>query len=511
MKKQRIVLILLGTFVFIGSTSFADTFLSKPLNNSENLLAFARTHSLDPSRCLAELTPAVTYVKALIPKDMDRLAVEQDGKVILENLFQTRLEFHNHLAGMSDVCAREMKNYFRYSRALEDYISVYYYAASSDVRQIASETVGGGTFETPLNPAPLYDRTSQAMQTYSPAHYANGLDGQDVRFKFRNGDIMITKGVSLYSSSLISSLPEKSALFSHIVFMHVGAETESIESYIGKGVATFDLVYALKNENARILILRAKEPQLASDASDYIYNLVMQKKQTGTYIPYNYALDFDDHTKMSCEQVAYEGFKSASTDTVILPEHKSNIDFKDKAFLKGIGISQGPMMVPADMEIDSRFDIAADWTDVRLVRNSWEKDSTLRAMLHMMGDLGYKIHDGVESELAKVLWATRSIPWAWRISSLISSIPVDYTPDVPSSMIAMIAGVKRVAAMMVAPIIKADQEQYAKSGLWMSEVELDQAAENYRVTDLAQWKRQKTKDTPHPQPHTSTLHDYFRP
>ena len=190
---------------------------------------------------------------------------------------------------------------------------------------------------------------------------------------------MITKGVSFVSST-ISEIGHPRSLFSHIVFVHVDSSTKevtTIESYVGRGVSIFPIEEALKNENARILVLRSKDSELASKAADYMFNKVIGLKKENKFIPYDYQLDFSDNSKLSCEEVAYDSFKEVSNGKVLLPEVMSKITMNDESFLKRIGIKKGIMMVPTDMETDSRFDIVLDWTDYRLSRDSWRKDVVL--------------------------------------------------------------------------------------------------------------------------------------
>ena len=301
---------------------------------------------------------------------------------------------------------------------------------------------------------------------------------------------MITKGKSFISST-ISSLPTPSTLFSHIVFVHVDGnkKIETIESYVGVGVGLYPIDYALQNENVRILLFRAKDQVLAAKAADYMYDRAMDAKKRNTYIPYDYELNFDDNTKLSCEEVAYDGFKTMSDKTVIIPTYPARINFSNEDFLKKLGVKRGPMFVPPDMEVEPGFDLVLDWTDYRLIRDSWRKDAVLSELLRWMDQLHYSINDNLTAKLARAAWATRPVPGVWTVMSKLSGIPEDFTSDVPASSISTIANLKQIGDVLLPVVTLADQNYYEKTSKWMSEFDLRRVIDEYRQRDLEIYKR----------------------
>ena len=296
---------------------------------------------------------------------------------------------------------------------------------------------------------------------------------------------MITKGVSFVSST-ISEVASPQSLFSHIVFVHVDKTTKeivTIESYVGKGVGIYPIDEALKNENARILVLRAKNTELASLAADYMYDRVMKLKAEHKFIPYDYDLDFSDNSKLSCEEVAYDSFKTASNGTIILPENMSEITLNDPNFLKRLGLKRGKMMVPADMETDSRFDIVLDWTDYRLMRDSWRKDAVLGEMFRWVQDYKYIIHENLTSEAARIIWSTRNIPGLWQMMSKLAGLPQDFTKDVPSLTIATMASLKTIGHILFPEVAKSDALYFAQNKTWMSTSMLRKSLDDFRKTE----------------------------
>jgi hypothetical protein len=354
-------------------------------------------------------------------------------------------------------------------RSVEDLVGVLFYK---------DEQVSADSLDYQKEKTPIYEK-----EAYHPYQLAPGMSDKN-KFEFKNGDIMITKGISFVSST-ISEIASPKSLFSHIVFVHVDQKTKevtTIESYVGKGVGIYPIEDALKNENARILVLRAKDSKLASDAAEYMFNKVQTLKAKKKFIPYDYNLDFSENAKLSCEEVAFDSFKSVSKGNFIIPEVMSQVTLSDGKFLNRIGIKKGEMMVPTDMETDSRFDIALDWTDFRVMRDSWRKDAVLGEMFRWSEDYKYSIHENFTSVAARVVWATRYIPGLWNMMAKVSGLPKDFTKDVPSKTIATMASLKGIGAELLPVVAKADEDYFKLTGRWLSSKDLRKILESYRVT-----------------------------
>ena len=476
---KAILLFLLCQLIFISScsslhptrgVSSAEQGSLDLLAESRSIIDIVATRDLNADTCERELGLLISDYQLLTPQNLELSTLKNDGQKILDQSFEARLSLHTVLTILPTNCRVKLKELNLLMRASEDYVGAHYYQDP----QIASESI---KFEE--QPVPVYEGSA-----YHPYHVGLGIDPK-AKFEFRNGDIMITKGVSFVSST-ISEIAHPRSLFSHIVFVHVNKDTkevETIESYVGKGVGIYPINEALKNENARILVLRAKDADLASRAADYMYNKVVALKKQNKFIPYDYELDFSDNSKLSCEEVAYDSFKNASEGKVILPEVMSDITMEDASFLKRIGIKKGSMMVPADMETDSRFEIVLDWTDYRLMRDSWRKDAVLGEMFRWIDEHGFQIHENLTSVAAKAIWSTRYIPGVWDMLAKVSGIPKDFTKDVPSITIATMASLKTIGNIMLPAVKKADEEYYAENGKWMSTEMLRETLEKLRENE----------------------------
>ena len=446
------------------------------LAESKAIIDSVATREMNGETCERDLNELINDYKLFTPENFELPAVKNDGQKILDLSFEARMALHSVLNVFPNKCKTQLKELNLLIRASEDYVGVHYYKD----QQISSSSI-----KFPEEPTPVYQPSA-----YHPFHLGKGIDPKK-KFEFKNGDIMITKGVSFVSST-ISEIGHPRSLFSHIVFVHVDNKTKevtTIESYIGKGVGIFPIEEALKNENSRILVLRSKDAELASNAADYMFNKVLTLKKQKKFIPYDYELDFSYNSKLSCEEVAYDSFNQASNGKVLLPEVMSKITIVDKNFLKRVGLKNGSMMVPADMETDSRFEIVLDWTDYRLMRDSWRKDVVLGEMFRWVDEHNYKIHENLTSIAAKAVWSTRYIPGLWGMMAKISGIPKDFTKDVPAITISTMASLKTIGGILLPEVTKADLDYHSKTGKWMSTEMLREALEEFRETEPAKLRK----------------------
>ena len=439
------------------------------LEKSQNIIDKVATRDLNPQNCQTELDGLIAAY-ATVPATLNIETAKSQGQEILDQSFDARMAIHSMLDVLPVECKKKVKDLYLNMRLAEDYVGIHFYSEP----QISASTI-----KYQEGPVPVYE-----ADKYHPYHVGKGIDPK-AKFEFKNGDIMITKGVSFISST-ISELASPKSLYSHIVFVHVDEKTKvptTIEAYVGKGVSIFSMEEALKNENARIVILRPKDSVMAAKAANYMYDKVRKLEAEKKVIPYDYDLNFADNSSLSCEEVAYDAFKTVSEGKMIIPEIESEILLQDEKFLKRVGVKPGSMMVPTDMETDSRFDIVLDWTDYRVMRDSWRKDALLGEMFRWIAEYDYRIHENLTSIASKVIWSTRYIPGLWGIMSKISGIPKDFTKDVPGITISTIASLKTIGDELLAVATKADEEYFAKNGRWMTKAEISKALDDYRQTN----------------------------
>lgn len=392
-------------------------------------------------------------------KQLDEMNKFPPGKLanadtILKESFQLRIKIHEQISNVSVECKKLTQGVFSRLREYEDSVGAHNY------QQIKIEEV-----DYTKVIAPVLDHKGYAPYNLNPKFPT---------FQFEDGDILITKGISPISST-ITTFTDHHSPFSHIAFVHVDPakkQAETIESYIGKGVSFFSMIDAMKNENARILVLRPKDRALAKRAATYMRERVKGEFSKGSYIPYDYQLDFSNNKTLSCEEVAFDSYKTASNGSFTIPEAPSLIKFQSKDLTSRVGMKKGRMMMPADMEVDSRFDIVLDWTDYRIIRDSWRKDVMMNVALHLNESGEYDFPENYKTRLVPYIWGLRKNSFLWPLAAKVSGIPEDFTPDVPALSIATMGSFKQIQADHLPDLQRFDEDYFRNHNQWPPKVAL---------------------------------------
>jgi hypothetical protein len=382
---------------------------------------------------------------------------------------------------------KETRNAFRLLRFAEDYLLEH-------SRQIAA-----------VDPATLdYAHVPVPLAATPPEYVLYTRDGRGGPFQFQNGDLIISRGIS-FLSAMIARLGDVESQFSHVIFVHqddARHETRTIESYVGVGVKTYDLPTAMKNENVRLLMLRAKDTELAARASNSMYEQVERRVGEGRPIPYDYQLDFRDHTTMSCAEVAQAAFEESSHGTVMIPYFPSTLQTAPE-LIRRLGMQSGTTFEPGDLEVDPRFDIIGEWRDLRVTRDSRQKDVILTSLIQWMDHDGYELRDTTHSRMANdLIWPLRRT-FLWPLVYKFLHVQ-DFSAQIPRNMFHTVVLVNQVGDVLYKELRERDQAFLNAHGWPMTYRELYDSLEDFRQKDLALYSDRRTAKK-------AQFHAFFHP
>lgn len=381
----------------------------------------------------------------------------KDSQKVIEALYSGRLELKEKLDLKNAECLKQARTYFFQSRSLQDRL----YILSHQDEQKTIKSIDFLKIDVP--------------QLKDPARTL--LNPKISNYELRPGDIMIAKGIS-FTSSTISQLPVQPSQFSHIaLFVQHEGSLHTLESYIGKGVDAYKLDEALKNENARILILRPKDASLAKTASETMQAIYATSVSSAKKIKYDYKLDMKDHSELTCAEVAVTAFEKASQAKVVIPEFQSTMNFANDDFVKTLGLRNGPIMMPDDMEFDSRFDTVLEWSEYTLLQDSLRKDQIMNFLLKRINHKEDILNHSYKSKILSVLWKTRDITWLWPLSAKILGLAEDFDAGVPLDTLKISLDVDSTGQQYLKKLYQADTEYFKAHQQWMSEQQLAQQIE----------------------------------
>lgn len=466
----------------IASSPVAPPKLDNLLEASEQIAADVEDHAF-PQFCSSYLGELEKSIDAMDVKSLPVSQLSVDAESIAKNSWEIRSTLHSRLSEVDKKCALQIQASFRQFRFIEDYLL-------EMSRKVTHNKPAEIDFQK--QPVPILDNSASFYQFRANADA-----------KFQPGDLLITRGVS-FLSGMIARLGKRSTQFSHVVMVSqdpVTKETKTIESYVGVGVAFYDMDFALRNENARILWLRAKDQSLGLKASEKMSALVKERLDAKNPIKYDYELNFNDPKTMSCAEVSQVAFQMAD-EKFRIPYYPNQISGA-KSIIERLKLVEGDTYEPGDMEIDPRFELVGEFQDLRLTRDSRQKDAIMSAVFDWMENKDYELKDDMKSKMAGgIIYSVRRT-FLWPLVKKLLKLD-DFSKEIPRNMLRTVTLINELGAVMLAELQAKDLEFEKLHGVPMSYMDFYKTLEEMRAEDLKLYKNKKTRKK-------AKFHKWIRP
>jgi hypothetical protein len=205
---------------------------------------------------------------------------------------------------------------------------------------------------------------------------------QNVRL--HSGDILVSRG-GAPTSALISRGNDYPGNFSHIAFVYVDPqshEAKIVESHIEVGVVASTVEEYFKDKKLRVMLLRPranlpqiiKDPMLPHKAAEFSY-----KRVSEGHIPYDFEMNYKDHAKLFCSEVASEGYERYG---VTLWSGISYISSPGlRKWLAAFGVRHFETQEPSDLEYDPQLVVVAEWRNPETLRKDRMDNAVTEVML----------------------------------------------------------------------------------------------------------------------------------
>lgn len=453
-----------------ATATFEPPVFQDLIKDSEEVLRDVKDQNFADS-CVSYLSALEQNIDGFDVTKLSHSQLENDAEKITNTTWEIRKSLHRNLDKFTPECVENIQSVFRQLRFVEDYFLEF-------GRKVAHKVPADIEFlkETKI---PMRDQTS---------YYHLQGSGE-----YKSGDLFITRGLS-FLSAMIARLGRRPTQFSHVVMLYEDPQEKklkTIESYVGLGVGFYEFDYALKNENGRILWLRAKDTKLGEKAATSMGALVASRLAAKNPIKYDYDLDFDDHSTMSCAEVSQVAFKMASDDKFVIPFYPNDLS-KGMSLIERLKLKKGQTFEPGDMEIDPRFELIGEFRDLRLTRDMRQKDAIMSSISNWMDLHGYALQDNLTSKLAGgVIFRVRKT-FLWPVVKKMLKLE-DFSKEIPSQFLKTMSLVNDLGESMLKELKNRDDEYLKKTGIPMTHVDLTKELEKMRVEDLTTYKNKKTK------------------
>lgn len=214
--------------------------------------------------------------------------------------------------------------------------------------------------------------------------------------KLHSGDILVSRG-GAPTSALIARGSDFPGNFSHIAFVYIepaSQEVRIIEAHIEIGVVVSTVEQYLEDKKLRVMLLRPRAdlPQIVADpmlphrAAEYAY-----RKATGGHVPYDFSMDYKDHSKLFCSEVVSMAYEHYGVHLWAGISHMSSPGLR--RWLAEFGVRHFETQEPSDLEYDPQLRVVAEWRDPATLKKDRMDNAVTDVMLEGAEkgeDIGYR-------------------------------------------------------------------------------------------------------------------------
>lgn len=426
MRIKNVTKSLIAGLTFMSAVS-AHAVLSKDIKvAAAELQRTALSKELTAATCAATLKSMADELYNLPPdyftNDLD-IKESADGSDAISQLFKTRLELAKRFKQMVitgaftdtaqlEDCATRLRIALRNIRELEDVTGLNVLNKAGKTPDVLSK-----------NPI-LYPMVDATWPNLLMNRELNGNKKLD-RSMVKSGDVFLVKG-TMFAAAPISRVSKVDNQFTHIAVAYVddgslfGPQNKGNVYFINAepdfGVEIVGFDFFVKDRKARLLQYRYSESngdakrsaELAAQAAKYVAamsvprvnpkdltdltladRLLATNNNLPKLIPYNFAMDLANKDALFCSQVVSFAFdhicqnQACETYPKYIPAGKSAIplsvskfDVANNSLAKILELQKEEIFSPADIEIDPRFQLLAEWRDYSVINESRITDMT---------------------------------------------------------------------------------------------------------------------------------------
>ena len=241
--------------------------------------------------------------------------------------------------------------------------------------------------------------------------------------RIHSGDLLLSRGAAP-TSALIARGSDFPGNFSHVALVHIDDATSVasvVEAHIERGVAISTVEEYLADPKRRVMVLRlrsdgaalAKDPKAAHQAAT-----TGRADAVARHIPYDFAMDFRDHSRIFCSEVASAAYERVG---VTLWMGLSTLSSPGVcSWLSALGVRHSLTQEPSDLEYDPQLCVVAEWRDPEGLWEDHLDNAVTEAMLEE-ADRGTAMdHNGILLPIARGM---KAYSWTLNAFGAIGPIP----------------------------------------------------------------------------------------
>lgn len=383
--------------------------------------------------------------------DADRREVAAAAPRLMQGLFAARMRLRERIPAWEEAgifsrpAQAALRDVFRIARYASDMLGE---IASDNARLAPGEKTQRGFTGTAWNTLvhPAYD-TGESIP-------------------FRSGDLILMRG-SAHNSAAIARIGDVDSQFSHIAIVYIDPDGRHwmVEALIEDGSVINPLAHVLDHGLGRAVLYRSKDPELAARAAALAHARVAATR-TGAapHIPYDFSMRLKGRRKLFCAKLVAQAYADASGGEVALPAYKTRFDLAgNKAFFKAIGVRARESFAPADIDLDPRFNLVAEWQDYRVTPALRRQDMIMTKFFEWMETRGYRFREDFFVTLIAVFGRLSSY-LSERAKNLLASVVPKVPRNMSRSCVATIVMLHKSAEEVVPALAALDEDHVRMTG-----------------------------------------------
>ncbi|SFV26861.1 YiiX/YebB-like N1pC/P60 family cysteine hydrolase [Hyphomicrobium facile] len=298
---------------------------------------------------------------------------------------------------------------------------------------------------------------------------------------FRSGDVILVRGTA-HNSAAIARIGDVDSQFSHIgiVYIDPAGDHWMVESLIEDGAVINPLAKALDHNIVRAVLYRNRDADLAARAAKCIFDYVAASRaKGGKRILYDFSMRTDDTRNLFCSKLVRLAYEQGSFGMFKLPTYPTKIARKNRDFLDRVGVATDLTFAPADIDMESGFDLVAEWQDYRETAGIRLQDFTMDKLFEWMERFNYRFDETAAIKLVSVLgrFASHFSEGAKDVlSSVFPRVPI----NMPRKTVAVVAMLHKTAEPIYHELMKLNQDAVADTGVPLHGLDVMAALERIR-------------------------------
>ena len=435
----------------------------------ERLEALAYAPAISAQGLARTLEQMYTTITQANFANYDPVAIRKAAPDLMYRLFDLRLALRNRIAEfeqrqlMSAEVVQGLRDVFRVLRYVTDMLGE---IAIGNQRLAEGESVRRGFTGTDRN-------------TLVNHAYYNGRD-----LAFQPGDVLLVRGHA-HNSAAIARIGQSDSQFSHTGIVHIDGDGKHwlVESLIEDGAIVNPLAHALDHGVVRAVLYRHKDRDIAGRAAEHMHGVVEKSRSRGgRRIHYDFSMRMEEHRNLFCSNLVRRAYAHSSDGKVRLPSYPARIFMKNRDFLDRIGVKAVNTYAPADIDLQSNFDLVAEWQDYRETSNIRLQDFTMDKLFEWMEVHGMRFQETAAVRVVS-LFGRFSAHFSDGAQQMLSSVFPRVPINMPRKTVAAVAMLHKTAEAIYLELQDYERQCIAETGRPLHGSEIFAFLEKLRIRE----------------------------